>query len=266
MQDSQKPRRVTPRKFALLTATSLAAATPAMLPILAAGSVGFATAAEASEGGESGEAGVARSEGPSAYLTELGYFEGTYLIIAQLYLTGERDLARAHMEESHHAIYEDIAPRLAEHGAAPFAAQADAFNAAVASGAPDAEVRTAFDALMAAIGEARAAAALPLSEQLVSIKDLLTLAHAEFEGGVDAGRVEVPIEYRDSWGFYETARTRTKALAADPETSQAGARLLEKMAGLETLYPGLDADSVSGDPSPLAAAAGWAEIIALRAK
>lgn len=264
MTDTTKPRKVTPRKLALLTATSLAAAAPLALPIFAAGGVVVATAAEASEGGEGGEAGVARSDGPSAYLTELGYFEGTYLIIAALYLGGERELARAHMEESHHAIYEDIAPKLAERGAPGFDAAAQAFADVVAGDAGDDAVKAAFETLMAQVAEARAAAGLSLHHQLISIRDLLALAHAEYQGGVEAGTVEVPIEYRDSWGFYEVARLRVAALASDPATAEAGQALLDRLEGLEALYPGLTVETAPDDPAPLAAAAGWADIAALR--
>ena len=272
MTDDIKPRTVSPRKWALLTATSLAAAAPLALPVLSAGGLLYATSAEAGEageageGGESGEAGVARSEGPSAFLTELGYFEGTYLIIANLYLSGDKDTARAHMEESHHAMYEDIAPKLADLGAPGFDAAAKTFNDAVADGAPDAEVSAALETLLAEVKAAGKAAKLSLRDQLVSIKDLLALSHAEYEGGVDDGEVEVPIEFRDSWGFYETARLRAEAMAADsdPATARAGEAVLEKLAGLDTLYPSLTAERAPADPSPLAAAAGWVEIIALR--
>ena len=88
------------------------------------------------------------------------------------------------------------------------------------------------------------------------------------KGGVEDGTVGIPIEYRDSWGFYETARLRAEALAAsgDPAAAKAGGEVLAKLSGLDALYPGMTAASASSDPSPLAAAAGWVEIIALRQK
>lgn len=269
MTDDSKPRTVSPRRLALLTATSLAAAAPLAMPVLTAGGVLIGSAVEAGEageGGESGEGGVVLGDGPSAFLTELGYFEGTYLIIAQLYLDGERDLARAHMEESHHAMYEDIDPKLTALGAPGFETEAAAFSDAVAGDATDDEVSAKRDALLAKVRTAADAADVSLRDQVVAIKDLLTLAHAEYEGGVDDGQIDIAIEYRDSWGFYETARRRAEAMAAssDPAQAEAGRTLLEKMDGLMDLYPGLDADRASSDPSPLAAAAGWAEIVALR--
>lgn len=268
MTDKTPPRtrRVLPGGWALIAATGLAVTQPALVAdfMAPAAHAAGAEAGEGGEGGESGEAGVVRSEGPSAFLTELGYFEGTYLIIERLYRSGERDLARAHLEESHHAIYEDIAPRLAEFGAPAFEAAAARFSDAVTSDASDDAVSEAFGGLMKAIADARRAADLSPHEQLISIKDLLTLAHAEYEGGAEAGTVDIPIEYRDAWGFYETARLRAVALAAEPDTARAGQALLERLEGLGALFPSLTATQVSDDPSGLAAAAGWAEIIALR--
>lgn len=256
-------RRVRPRKLALLTATSLAAAAPLALPVLTAGATVYAASAEA---GEAGEAGIVLGDGPSVFLTELGYFEGTYLIIAQLYLSGARDAARAHMEESHHAIYEEIAPKLAELNAPGFDEAAASFAQAVTQDAADEQVAAARDAVLAAVAASGAAANLSLRDQILAIKDLLVLAHAEYEGGVTEGSVEVPIEYRDSWGFYETARRRTAALAVDPDpaAAKAGHSLLAKLDGLDALYSGLTARNAATDPSALAAAGGWAEIIALQ--
>ena len=96
-------RRVKSRKWVAATAASLALVQPALTVGFTPSSALAAGASEAGEGGEAGEAGVALSEGPSLFLTELGYFEGTYRIAAALYLGGDRDMARAHLGESHHA-------------------------------------------------------------------------------------------------------------------------------------------------------------------
>ena len=268
MSDPRKtpPRRVSPRKWAVLAATGLAtAAAPVMLPLLGAAPA-FAASGEA---GEAGEAGVVLSEGPSAFLTRLGYFEGTYRIVAELYLSGERDLARVHQEDSHHAFYEDIEPSLAEYGAPGFATEAEAFANAITQGASDQEVRAALNALLAGLSKAAAAAEAPAFQQIKSLQDLITLAAAEYEGGVeDDGTVELAIEYRDSWGFYEVARQRAAAMAAsgDAALAKAGREVLEQLDGAEALYPSLIAETAATDPSQLSVAAGWIEIIALRHK
>jgi len=258
-------RRVSPRKWAALAATGLAAAAAPVSVHLLSATPAFATSGEA---GEAGESGVVLSEGPSAFLTRLGYFEGTYRIIATLYLSGARDLARAHQEESHHAFYEDIEPALAEYGAPGFAAEAENFAKAVNDNASDEEVQAALDALLSALSNAAAAADAPAYEQVKSVQDLITLAAAEYDGGVEGGTVELAIEYRDSWGFFEVGRRRAEAmtLSDNPALAKAGRDVLEQLAGAETLYPALTTDTASSDPSQLSVAAGWIEIIALRNK
>ena len=261
-------RRVSPRKWAVLAATGLATATaPAVLPLLSPAPA-FAASGEAGEAGEAGEGGVVLSEGATGFLTQLGYFEGTYRIIANLYLSGARDLARAHQEESHHAFYEDIEPALAKHDAPGFAAEAEAFAAAVRGDASDEEVEAALETLLQGLNKAAAAAEAPTYERLSSLRDLVALAAAEYDGGVEAGKVELAIEYRDSWGFYEVARQRAAAMSASDEAvlAKAGKDVLEQLDGAEALYPSLTTDTASTDPSQLAVAAGWIEIIALRHK
>jgi hypothetical protein len=261
MTEKPRTRLVDPKSWAIIAATGLAATAPLALMVHA----GSSHAAGASESGEAGEAGVVLSEGPSAFLTKLGYFEGTYRIIAALYLGGNRALAREHMELSHHAFYEDIEPALAEYGAPGFAAENTAFITAILADA-DADVAAAFDALLAALGRSAAATPAKARDRLMSLRDLMALAAAEYEGGVTDGQVELDMEYRDSWGFYETARKRAEALVAntDPSLSKAGSEVLEQLAGLDTLYPSLTSQTGAADPSPLAAAAAWIEIIALR--
>lgn len=268
--ETPKSRRVTPRTWAF--AGTVAASAMAIAPALTiSGFAGLASPAmassgEAGEAGEGGEGGVTLSEGAAGFLTALGYFEGTYRIIATLYLGGDRDLAREHLETSHHAFYDDIEEGLAGYDAPGFRDEDRAFVAAITSDAPDDEVTAALETLIAALDRTGAAAKAPARDQMLSIRDLLALAAAEYEGGVEDGIVTLGMEYRDSWGFYETARMRAAALAeaSDPKLAQAGAQALERMAGLDALYPSLSAARASTDPSPLAGAAAWAEIIALR--
>ncbi|MCI2400281.1 hypothetical protein [Aliiroseovarius subalbicans] len=263
--ENRPVRRVTPRNVTLASTLVVAGfavadlapvANPLAAPALAAGG----------EGGEAGEAGIEMSDGPSVFLTQLGYFEGTYRIAATLFLEGNQDAAREHLEMSHHAFYEDIEEALTHYDAPGFSIEADAFLHAIANDAPDADVTATLDALLAALTRTATAAQAPAREQVLAIRNLVALAAAEYEGGVDEGRVEVAIEYRDSWGFLETARHRAQLLAdgADANLVKAGRDALEQMDGLEVLYPGLTADTASSDPSSLAGAAAWIEIIALR--
>jgi len=264
------PRLITPKPIALATLAGMAVAQPFDSADIFVGKAlaEAANTASAGEAGEAGEAGVVLSEGPSAFLTKLGYFEGTYRIAAALYLGGDAAAAQAHLEESHHAFYEDIAPALAEYQAAGFAEEAEAFLAAINGDLGADAVREAYASLMTAI-EGNVMSAQPSAyDRLLSVHELIKLAAAEYDGGVSDGVVEIPIEFRDSWGFYETARTRAAALAAggDVSLAKAGVDVLAQLDGVEALYPALTSETGASDPSQLSVAAGWAEIIALRLK
>jgi hypothetical protein len=265
MTDKPQSRSVNPRKWALIAATGLAAAQPALhLPEL------FIARAHAasSEAGEAGEGAVEVSEGASGFLTRLGYFEGTYRIVASLYLSGARDLAREHQEASHHAFYEDIEPGLAQYNAPGFTEEAEAFAKAIENDASDDEVEGALTALLQALDRASAATGASLYERLMSMHDLTALAEAEYEGGVENGQVELAMEFRDSWGFFETTRQRALMMqtAEDPIEAEAGRDVLAQLEGAAAVYPSLTAETASDDSSALAVAAGWIEIIALRRK
>lgn len=170
---------------------------------------------------------------------------------------------------SHHADYEDIEHELEEYGATDFEDLAESFADAVRDDADDAKITHLYDALLTALHDAEATSGASDYQQLMSIKELVSLAAAEYEGGVEAeGEVEIPIEYRDSWGFLETARSRAKAIAQgdDADLAVSGREILQQLEGTEALYPGLTADEAATDASLLNVAAGWIEIIALRLK
>lgn len=271
MTDSpETSRRVHPRKLTLagLAAGALVAAQPAALGPLLATALPLPAGAAAGEGGEAGEGGVVLSEGPAEFLTSLGYFEGAYRIAVRLYLDGDRAAAAEHLEDSHHAFYEDIEEQIARYGAPGFAQEAAAFTSAIIDDKGDAAVRDSYAIVMAKVAENANAAGASAYDRAMSVHDLVELATAEFEGGVDAGEVIVPIEYRDSWGFYETARARAEAFAAsdDAGLAGAGADLLDHLAGVAALYPSLTSDKAAADPADLVVATGWSEIIALRLK
>ncbi|MDU8925993.1 hypothetical protein RXV86_01210 [Alisedimentitalea sp. MJ-SS2] len=259
--DRKTPTRtVKPRKWTALTAAGLIAVQPVIAQVV------FTTPSHAAESGEAGEAGIEMSEGPSAFLTRLGYFEGTYRIAAELYLIGERDGARAHLEESHHAFYEDIEDALVKYAAPGFSEEAAAFLKAISEDAANDEVSARLAVLLTAMAGTADAAQASAYDRLLSIRELVALAAAEYEGGVDEGRVELAIEYRDSWGFLAVAKIRALSMmeGEDEVLAKAGGEVLEQLEGTVALYPGLTATEAAKDASQLAVAAGWIEIIALR--
>lgn len=269
MAGKSEKRLVTPRKWALagsVAASALVAAHPALLASLAVAASLPGSVAHASEGGEAGEAGVVLSEGPSAFLTELGLFEAAYRIVTALYAAGKVDQAREHLEGSHHAFYEDLAEQITQHNAPGFKAEVQAFAAAVNDGGALADVQHAQTQLLKAVDIARQAAPASARDRIMSMKDLIAVAAADYEGGVENGQVTVAFEYRDAWGFVEVVRARAEAMAALPEVdlAQAGRDVLAQLDPLAPLFPSLLATSTTGDPALLHVAAGWIEIIALR--
>jgi len=265
---STPSRTVKPLRWTML---GTAAATSLVLGQVATVATITATPAfaqSAAEAGEAGEAGAIATEGVALYLTELGLFEAAHRIVAELYAQGEVTLAQEHLAGSHHAYYQDLAHEIEEHGGADFLAQTQAFAEAINTAAAPEVVAAAAEAVIAAIKAADAASEATDYDRAMSIKDLLAVAGADYEGGVYEGKVEAPQEYRDAWGFVETARTRATALAAsaDEASAKAGSAILEQIASVAPLFPTLTATEAGGDPELLPSAAAWTEIIALRIK
>lgn len=226
----------------------------------------MAHASEADEAGEAGEAGVSHGDGPAEFLTELGLFDAANRIVAALYVRGERDAAREQLETSHHAFYEDLEQRLAAAGAPAFHDEALNFAAALREGLSDETVAARLSVLLAAIDRARAGSGATPRERVLSLKYLLDVAAADYAGGVDQGEILSDHEYRDAWGFVETARAQARALAddADLALAQAGRDVLVQIERTQALFPDLMPASVSGDPAAMSIAAAWVEIVALR--
>jgi hypothetical protein len=185
--------------------------------------------------------------------------------VAALYAEGAVDTAREHLEQSHHAYYEDLQDDLAEHGAAPFADEAKAFAEAVKNGADAGTVAAAAEAVLAAIAAAHASEAA--AEEMKAAEALVRIAYEDFNGGVDAGEILAPQEYRDAWGFVDVARARLERLAESPDAEvakagQGGLTALEPVAAL--FAGGLTAERAGDDPSLIAGAAARIEIAGLR--
>lgn len=273
-------RPVSPRGWAMLaTSVALGAALPVAQAVMAppaahaseatpapAPAPAPASAATGSETGEGGESGHAMDSAPIRFLTDLDMFEAAYTIAAAQYAGGDRAGALEQLETSHHALYADLAPHLAEIGAPGFADAVRAFHDAIARGAPEAEVSARLDTLLAAIDAARAAADATPVDRVMVIRNLLNDAAADFAGGVENGEILSAHEYRDAWGFFHVAKARAQALAdsTDPALSQAGHDVLAQIDRAAPLFPTLDPATAPGDPASLSVAAAWIEIIGLR--
>lgn len=246
-----KMRLVIPRRWVI-------AGTMATVGALAAGSA-------LAEGGEAGEgAAIAALEGDEAFLAELSLFAATHVIVSALYAEGAVAAAQEHLEQSHHAYYEDIADDLEERGAVPFEAEAEAFAEAVKEGRDAAEVAGLAQAVLAAITAAQTGA--KPADAMKAAEMLMRTAAADYEAALTDGEVTTPQEYRDAWGFAEVAKRHLQALAASPDATVAGAA----EAGLTALepvaeqMPGVSATKVPGDASVLLGAAARIELAAYR--
>lgn len=259
-----KVRLVVPRRW-LIASTMVTIGALAAGPVLASGGQSDETKAAPAEGGEGGEgAAVAALEGDAEFLSELGLFEAAHVIVAALYAEGDVAAAQEHLEQSHHAYYEDIEDDLNEHGAAQFEAEAEAFAAAVREGRDAAEVSALADAVLAAITAAQAGA--EPADAMKAVETLVRIAAADYEASLTDGEVTAPQEYRDAWGFAEVAKRRLQALAASSDATVAGAA----EAGLAALepaaeqLPGVSATKVPGDVSVLLGAAARIELASYR--
>lgn len=240
--------------------------------VLAGATVSIALGASAhalwaDEGGEAGE-GAAIAELPDAvqFLTVLGLFEAQHRIVADLYALGDVVAAQAHLAESHHAFYEDLEEGIGELGATGFQSETEGFANAVTSGADAGSVKTAGEAVFAAITSVRKRA--HDKDQIKAAEALLRVAASDIEAGVDAGQVTLPQEYRDAWGFATVATLWLDDLAADQDATVAAAAksALAGKADVAAQFAGVDAKAAPGDPAALLAAAARVELAAYRLK
>ena len=271
----QPARPVTPRNWALLATTSALMAISPLSVTTVAGPAGAQTADDtadhaprnaSAETGESGEAGSQHEDPAISFQTELGLFESAYRIVAALYARGEPGEAWEQLQGSHHAFYDDLQHRIDDTGALDFKGDVTAFAEAVENRAAPETVEALYRTLLARIDVVRAASHAGPRDQVMALHLLLNAAAGDFGAGVDAGQILSDHEYRDAWGFFAVVQARAEALRAsdDPALSQAGADLLARLEPARALFPDLLAPSAPGDVSVLNAAAGWAQIIALR--
>jgi hypothetical protein len=218
------------------------------------------------EGGEGGEGAVLAALPPEIeFLVQLYLFDATYRIVGALYAEGQVDVAVAQLEGSHHAFYEDIAEGVAEHGAG-FADEVQGFAELVTARAEGAAVAASLSGLEARI--AAVAAAFSPAYRMQAIETLVRVAALDYAGGVsDTGEILSDHEYRDAWGFVQTARAELAALAAsgDGTVAAAAERAIAALDGADALFDGLVATQAPGaDPTWLHGAAARIEIARLR--
>lgn len=183
-----------------------------------------------------------------------------------LYSEGHANMARTHMKHPRDELYSGLVPAIEARDGAPFDEPLTALANSVESGADQADVDAAYEALDAAIRNAEDAADTTLQEELLSIMGLLRTAGEEYAIGVDDGRLVNAHEYQDAWGFTQIAMKRLEELPAEQreQAPEVVARVEGLIADLSDLWPELaPGDTVEGDASRLYGAAARVELAAL---
>jgi hypothetical protein len=252
-EENTKLRLVVPRRDVLMAGLASVGA-------LAAGR------ARAQEGGEGGEGAILDALPPEIeFLVSLYLFDATYRIVGALHAGGHTDEAAEQLEFSHHAHYEDIAEGVAELTGS-FEGDVTALRALLDDGAGPDAVTAALDTILA--DDAEVSARFEPGYRMQAIESLVRVAALDYGGGVaDDGEILSGHEYRDAWGFVQTARAELAVLAASDDATVAGAaeRALTALEPADALFDGLMAQTApNADASVLHGAAARIEIARLR--
>jgi hypothetical protein len=201
-----------------------------------------------------------------AYLTRLGLIRGHLMAGYTLYSQGRADMARTHMKHPRDELYAGLVPAIEHRGGRAFDEQLMALATLVESGAEQAQVETAYEALVEAIRAAEDAADASLSEELLSVMGLLRTAGEEYAIGVEDGRLVNAHEYQDAWGFTQIAMKRLGELPQDlrDQAPDVVERVESIIGDLSELWPELvPGETVEGEASRLYGAAARVELAAL---
>lgn len=265
MSEAEKPTRTaSPKKWALIGTTALTG----LGVVLASGSqpaqadstapLLMAQASLSGEAGEAGEGAVETDDSGIEFLVHLGLFDAAVRIVGKLYALGDIAEAKDQLETSHHADYADLEEGLSEFSQNGFIDQYTAFSDLVLSGADAGLVAAAETRLLAAISTTYGADGLSTRDEFEAMVHLIETAAADFEAGVEDGRVSEAHEYRDAWGFVETVRARANALtaSANENTANAARDVLAALQPADALFPALNSEMAGNDASILYGAAG----------
>lgn len=180
---------------------------------------------------------------PVAYLGQLGLVRGHLLVGRELYRRGELEAARSHMKHPSDELYATLVSAFQTRGVPGFAAELERLATLVEGTSTDADVETAYIALVAAIDNseqpARAAATHSAGTDLRVAAYLVKTAGEEYAIGVVDGRVVTPHEYQDAFGFVQVARSLVESVAAPAGGEDALRRARAAFSGLDHAWPSL---------------------------
>jgi hypothetical protein len=184
-------------------------------------------------GGEGeGEGGLAQPADKSSYLARLMMLHGHLKAGTALYAQGEGSLAAAHMKHPEDELYAGLKPMIAHYGVRDMAPELSALSASVEGGMPLDKVEEAFANVRAAAGLAAAASKPSLKETLLAVSALLREAAAEFDAGVEDGKVVNLKEYQDAYGFMTVAVETLGAVDGADEQEKTAVAVSREQAAL----------------------------------
>ncbi len=145
------------------------------------------------------------------YLAKLALMKGHMLVAGELLKLSQPEKAEPHLGHPVEEIYVDIQEQLSERKVDEFNKVLTNVQDLVKSKPKDPQVTTEYDAAMQSID--KAITALPADQRqspefvLKSMIEVLETAVAEYTAAISDGKFTAEIEYQDSRGFVEYART-----------------------------------------------------------
>ena len=145
------------------------------------------------------------------YLAKLALMKGHMLIAGELLRLNQPEKAEPHLGHPVEEIYVDIQDQLPERKVSEFSTVLTSVQDLVKSKPKDPKVMTEYKTAMQSID--KAVEALPTSQQqspafvLKSMTEVLETAVAEYTAAISDGKFTAEIEYQDSRGFVDYART-----------------------------------------------------------
>src|SRR5262249_30210725 len=147
-----------------------------------------------------------RDEG---FVTELLLMRAHLTVGMALYGSGVQDQALAHCSHPLEELYDDLALQLDDRGLPPFGSDLRALTDRLHAQASPAEVNAAADKAKAAINAAIDAvdsARREAPDFVVTVATgLIKAAQQDYQSSLTGGTVTSPIEYEDSWAFFQEA-------------------------------------------------------------
>lgn len=220
------------------------------------------------EGGESEGEGAAIQNARVAYFAKLMLISGHLQAGGALYSDGDAGMAAMHMKHPGDEIYLDVKPTFDTYGAKGFERELNMLYESVKAGESEELVEANLTAARKAIRAAVEVASPTSQEMLLACSEVLRVAGKEYNLAVKDGKVVMPHEYQDAYGFMTVVtRVLGELEAPDSDTDKAIALARDQAAMALEIAPSAKVPEWSKFSSePIYGAAARIEIAALALK